>query len=410
MAPKRRYGLAIATLVALVGAAAAQPLPPANIPNSPPPPPPSQNFPQQQQQQQQQQQPRAQQYPPSNNASPVCARLESALADLNRNNAGGNQDAVARYEDAISRQRQELDQAISTSRRLGCERRGFFIFGGNQRPEQCNTLDPQIDRMRANLDRMTAELAQVRGGSNDGNYTRDLQRRQILVSLNQNNCGQQYRNVNVAPTRPRGFLDQLFGNNDENPDVSPNAMPEGAGSRTVCVRTCDGFFFPISFATVQSRFAEDEALCKRQCPAAEVSLYTYGNPGQDIQNAVSLSGQLYSSSPNAFKYRTEFNPGCSCRGPGQSWADALGQDPTIQRGDIIVTEQRSKQLSQPQIAPMSQKQKNAPQSFGPNAVPNTNLFDTPPTQQTEQQPQQAPAKNDGKRRVRVVGPQFYPVR
>lgn len=400
MAPKRRYGLAIATLVALAGAAAAQPLPPANIPNSAPPPPPSQ----------QQQQQRPQQFPPSTNSSPVCARLESALADLNRNTSGSNPDAVARYEDAIQRQRQELDQAIGTSRRLGCERRGFFIFGGNQRPEQCNTLDPQIDRMRANLDRMTAELAQVRGGSNDGNYTRDLQRRQILVSLSQNNCGPQYRNVNTTPTqRPRGFLDQLFGNNDESPDVSPNAMPDGAASRTVCVRMCDGFFFPISFATVQSRFAEDEALCKRQCPAAEVSLYTYGNPGQDIQQAVSLSGQLYSSSPNAFKYRTEFNPGCSCRGPGQSWSDALGQDQTIQRGDIIVTEQRSKQLSQPQIAPMSPKQKNAPQSFGPNAVPSPNLFDTPPTQQTEQQPQQAPTKNDGKRRVRVVGPQFYPV-
>lgn len=396
MAPKRRYGLAIATLVVLAGAAAAQPLPPANIPNSPPPPP-SQNSPQQQ--------PRAQQFPPSTNSSPVCARLESSLADINRNTTGGNPEAVARYEDAISRQRQELDQAINTSRRLGCERRGFFIFGGSQRPEQCNVLEPQIDRMRANLDRMTAELAQVRGGAQDGNYTRDLQRRQILVSLSQNNCGPQYRNVNTTPTqRPRGFLDQLFGNNDENPDVSPNQMPEGHGFRTVCVRACDGFFFPLSFATVQSRFGEDEAMCKRQCPAAEVSLYVYNNPGQDIQQAVSLGGQLYSAAPNAFKYRTEFNPGCSCRGPGQSWADALGQDQTIQRGDIIVTEQRSKQLSQPQIAPMSQKQKNAPiQSLGPNVAPGPNMFEPPA--QTEQLPQTP----DGKRRVRVVGPQFYPV-
>jgi hypothetical protein len=404
MAPKRRYGLAIATLVALAGAAAAQPLPPANIPNAPPPPPPSQ-------QQQPQNFPRPQQYPTSTNASPVCARLEAALADLNRNTTGGNPDTISRYEDAIARQRQELDQAVSTSRRLGCERRGFFIFGGNQRPEQCNALEPQIDRMRANLDRMTAELAQVRGGSNDGNYTRDLQRRQILVSLNQNNCGPQYRNVSLPAPRPRGFLEQLFGNNDENPDVNPNAMPEGNGFRTVCVRTCDGFFFPISFATVQSRFAEDEALCKRQCPAAEVSLYVYGNPGQDIQQAVSLSGQLYSSMPNAFKYRTEFNASCSCRGPGQSWADALGQDQTIQRGDIIVTEQRSKQLSQPRIAPMTPMPKGQ-QSFGPTVNPNTNTFEQPAQQQQQQQQPEQPAQtaNDGKRKVRVVGPQFYPVR
>ncbi len=388
MALKRRYSLAIATVVALAGAASAQPLPPANIPNAPPPPPSNQPYPQQ----------RSQQFP-TTNSSAVCQRLEAALAEVSRGPTGASNDNIARYEDAIIKQRQELDQAISTARRLGCDRRGFFIFGGSQRPEQCNSLEPQIDRMRANLDRMQQELSQVRGGNADQNYTRDLQRRQILVSLNQNNCGPQYRNAALPPQRPRGFLDRLFGNNDENPDVAPNDMTsDGTGFRTVCVRMCDGAFFPISFSTVQSRFGEDEALCKRQCPAAEVALYTYSNPGQDIQNAVSLSGQLYSALPNAFKYRTEFNPSCSCRGQGQSWADALGQDQTIQRGDIIVTEQQSKRLSQPQQTPMTAR---------PKSPTNTFTFEpptpTPPPAAETQTP-------DGKRKVRVVGPQFYPVR
>lgn len=390
MIPKRRFSLAFATLVAFSGAAGAQFLPPANIPNAPPPP---NNQPQTPPQQ-------PQQFPAS---SATCQRLESALAQLNRNPSGSNNETLSRYEDAIVKQRQELDQAVATARRLGCDRRGFFIFGGSQRPEQCNSLEPQIDRMRANLDRMQQEVSQVRGGNADENYTRDLQRRQILVSLNQNNCGPQYRNAAVPPPRPRGFLDRLFGNNDENPDIAPNDMPEGTGFRTVCVRMCDGFFFPISFATVQSRFADDEALCKRQCPAAEVSLYVYSNPGQDIQQAVSLSGQLYSALPNAFKYRTEFNAGCSCRGPGQSWADALGQDQTIQRGDIIVTEQRAKQLSQPKIGPLAQPQK---QSKNPNAP----VFEPPtPTPSAAETPL-PPLQPDGKRKVRVVGPHFYPVR
>ncbi|MBX3518967.1 MAG: DUF2865 domain-containing protein [Xanthobacteraceae bacterium] len=387
MALERRNGLAMAALVALMGAAGAQPLPPANIPDAPPPPPQQnqQPFPQQRTQQ-----------APTPNSSPVCQRLEAALAEVNRGPAGANNDTISRYEDAIVKQRQELDQALATSRRLGCERRGFFIFGGSQRPEQCNQLEPQIDRMRANLDRMQQELSQVRGGNTDANYTRDLQRRQILTSLNQNNCGPQYRNVALPPSRPRGFLDRLFGNTDENPDVAPNEMPEGAGFRTVCVRMCDGAFFPISFSTVQSHFGEDEALCKRQCPAAEVALYTYSNPGQDIQQAVSLSGQLYSALPNAFKYRTEYNPSCSCRGPGQSWADALGQDQTIQRGDIIVTEQQSKQLSQPKQGPMTPRPKNQP---------NTSVFEPPvPTPPAAESP---PLTPDGKRKVRVVGPQFF---
>ncbi len=387
MTLERRNGLVIAILVALMGAAGAQPLPPANIPNAQPlpPPPPNQQF--------------------QSNSSAVCQRLEAALLQLNRGPAGANNETLSRYEDAIVKQRQELDQAMGTARRLGCDRRGFFIFGGSQRPEQCNALEPQIDRMRANLDRMQQEVSQLRGGNSDANYTRDLQRRQILVSLSQNNCGPQYRNVALPPARPRGFLDQLFGNNDESPDVNPNTMSDGTGFRTVCVRMCDGAFFPISFSTVQSRFGEDEALCKRQCPAAEVALYTYNNPGQDIQQAVSLSGQLYSSLPNAFKYRTEFNPGCSCRGPGQSWADALGQDQTIQRGDIIVTEQRSKQLSQPRIGPLAQPQ---PQQSQQKNSPNTPVFEPPtPTPSSAENPPQTP---DGKRKVRVVGPQFYPVR
>ena len=41
--------------------------------------------------------------------------------------------------------------------------------------------------------------------------------------------------------------------------------------RTVCVRTCDGAYFPISFATVPARFPDDERTCKALCPAAEAS-------------------------------------------------------------------------------------------------------------------------------------------
>ncbi len=398
MGLERQNGLAIATLVALIGVASAQPLPPANIPSAPPPPPSNQPYPQQQ--------PRPQPYPQApqtNNSSAICQRLEASLAQLNRGPSGPNSETLARYEDAIVKQRQELEQAMGTARRLGCDRRGFFIFGGSQRPEQCNQLEPQIDRMRANLDRMQQEVTQIRGGNDDGNYTRDMQRRQLLVSLSQNNCGPQYRNVAVPPPpRPRGFLDRLFGSNEETaPDVAPNEMPpDGTGAfRTVCVRMCDGAFFPISFSTVQSRFGEDEALCKRQCPAAEVALYTYSNPGQDIEQAVSLSGEYYSSLPNAFKFRTEFNPSCSCRGPGQSWAEALGQDPTIQRGDIIVTEQRSKQLSQPKIGPLAQPK-------GPTKNPSLE----PPTPTPSASETLPPEKPDAKRKVRVVGPQFFPTR
>ena len=119
------------------------------------------------------------------------------------------------------------------------------------------------------------------------------------------------------------------------------------------MRTCDGYYFPISYSTVPGKFAEDEQLCRRLCPAAEVTLYSHRNPGEDVARAVSTSGRSYSELPNAFSYRKQYNAACSCRAPGQSWADALrqgqGADQTVERGDIVVTEERARQMSQPRF-------------------------------------------------------------
>ena len=118
------------------------------------------------------------------------------------------------------------------------------------------------------------------------------------------------------------------------------------------MRTCDGYYFPISYSTVPSKFGDDERLCQRLCPASEAVLYSHRNPGEDVTRAVAASGRSYSELPTAFAYRKAFNNACSCRAPGQSWADALKQldDQTVERGDIVVqTEEQAKALSQPRL-------------------------------------------------------------
>ena len=159
---------------------------------------------------------------------------------------------------------------------------------------------------------------------------------------------------NTGPPRLQGqqggFFDRLFGGNGG--VFSAPSGPMGGTFRTICVRTCDGFYFPISFATTPDRFRDDEQTCQRMCPAAEVSLYTYHNPGEEVTQAVSLNGRLYTELPTAFSYRKALNPACSCRRPGESWAEALkvnGPDETVAPGDVVVTEQNAKQLSQPRI-------------------------------------------------------------
>ncbi len=56
--------------------------------------------------------------------------------------------------------------------------------------------------------------------------------------------------------------------------------------RTLCVRTCDGFYFPISFSTTSDRFPADAQTCQSMCPGAEATLFYYPNPGGGPENMV----------------------------------------------------------------------------------------------------------------------------
>jgi hypothetical protein len=61
--------------------------------------------------------------------------------------------------------------------------------------------------------------------------------------------------------------------------------PEGGTYRTLCVRLCDGFYFPISYSTRRGRFAGDAKQCEQSCPAGS-RLFVHRNPGQDGKRPV----------------------------------------------------------------------------------------------------------------------------
>src|SRR5262245_31925001 len=272
-------------------------------------------------------------YPPAGTApgaaphSQLCVRYESQLAALDRGVTGdpAKADQIKRYEDAAGKQQAELDRLSQQSQRLGCQGGGFFSLFSGQSP-QCGPVINQIQQMRANLDRTLSEIQRLQGNSGE----REGQRRALLVALGQNDCGPQY--PQYAPGGPGGSCDALFGGGGYSP-AAPDA-PLAGTYRTLCVRSCDGYYFPISYSTVPGKFPEDEQLCRRLCPATEVTLYSHRNPGEDVARAVSMSGRSYSDLPTAFSYRKQYNAACSCRAPGQSWADALqqGGHQTVERG------------------------------------------------------------------------------
>src|SRR5271165_5471702 len=251
--------------------------------------------------------------------NPVCLRLEGQLAAIDRGAFDpAKAEQIRRSEEAAAKQQSELDRLGQQSQRLGCQGAGIFsLFSGQ--PQQCIPLNNQIQQGRSNLNYYLTESQRLQGNSGE----REGQRRGVLMALGQNDCGPQYRQF--ANAGPGGFFETLFGINPSPFPSSSAGVPLGGTFRTLCVRTCDGYYFPISYSTVPGKFAEDEALCRRLCPATEVALFSHRNPGEDVIRAISISGKLYSELPTAFSYRKAFNPACSCRAPGQSWADALQQ-------------------------------------------------------------------------------------
>jgi len=339
--------------------------------------------------------------PGSPSGNPLCQRLEGQLALIDRGGDGAKADQIKRYEDSAAKQQGELDRVTAQAKRMGCDSSGFFsLFNGTS--AQCGPVNNQIQQMRGNLDQINNGLAQLRGS---GNSDRDNQRRSVLTALAQNSCGPQYVNAARA-AQGGGFFNDLFGNNT--PASNLDMGPPSSTFRTVCVRTCDGFYFPVSYATVPSRFADDERTCKQLCPAAEATLFTFRNPGEDINQAVSISGQPYPSLPNAFKYRQEFSPSCSCKAPGQSWADALKtideRAAAAENGDIIVTDENAKKMAQPRDAqgrPVKQTSKGTPAAAQPTPQSAT---------QTAPAVGAAPPAKDGDKPIRTVGPTFIPAK
>ena len=345
-------------------------------------------------------------------ANPMCQRLEGQLASIDRGAGGGDpakEEQIRRYQEAATKQQGELDRVTSQAKRMGCDSSGFFsLFSGQS--AQCGPVNNQIQQMRANLEQITTSLERLRGGGLGG-ADRENQRRSVLLALAQNNCGPQYANAARDANAGRGpgnFLENLFGNNTYPSAPSADLGPQSGTYRTVCVRTCDGGYFPISFATYPARFPDDEKTCKALCPAAEATLFTYRNPGEDINQAVSINGQPYSASPNAFRYRQEFNPSCSCKAAGQTWSDALksidDKAAAEQQGDIIVTEESAKKMSRP-----LPKAPAAPAKKG-SAPPGTTA--STPTAPAPEASAPPPASTGAAadKPIRSVGPTFIPPR
>ena len=102
-------------------------------------------------------------------------------------------------------------------------------------------------------------------------------------------------------------------------DDDEDRPQHGATFRTVCVRLCDGYYFPINFAVTSDRLERDAKVCASRC-GSQGRLFVHDNPGGSPETMVDLAGRPYQQLKTAFLYRTEYVASCTCQ--PQPWETA----------------------------------------------------------------------------------------
>lgn len=244
-------------------------------------------------------------------ASALCERLRDRLVLVDR---GGPSPEINSYASAIAQQNIELRKAKQDQRRLRCISSSIIEIrpdGGND----CSDLATAITRMEANRDLLAAKLADLRA-------TRATDARASLVTaLEANGCGQEaasepeeaaripYLDTLAEPYRP----DRVGEAARSTPSIG--LLPSG-NVRTLCVRTCDGGFFPISSQTSAMNFTRDATQCQQMCPGTETELFFHAPERSETVDMVSaVTGRPYRELANAFLYRSrrsDADPSCAC--------------------------------------------------------------------------------------------------
>ncbi len=154
------------------------------------------------------------------------------------------------------------------------------------------------------------------------------------------------------PAKAETFFEALFGLGSSKPKVAREASKSGArmgtkaqtfsewkaerfqktpaegdrdpaygGSyKTACVRTCDGYYWPVSRSVTRERFETDAKRCDAGC-LGEAKLFYQHKDSDDPKTMVDLEGKPYTELKTAFLYRKTLLNGCGCRAAPWSMAE-----------------------------------------------------------------------------------------
>jgi Protein of unknown function (DUF2865) len=124
------------------------------------------------------------------------------------------------------------------------------------------------------------------------------------------------------------FFADPFGLNQQ--PAPPPRPVVSVGGPAFCVRSCDGKYFPLVRGN-----ASPVQMCQAFCPASPTKVFF----GSNIDSAMTVNGERYADSENAFAYRKALRADCTCNGrdaAGLAPVD-LTLDTSLRAGDVIAT-------------------------------------------------------------------------
>ncbi|GJE28985.1 DUF2865 domain-containing protein [Methylobacterium organophilum] len=230
----------------------------------------------------------------------ACQRYKAELANLN--NGASAAEAL----------RNEIGRLQAYYRSLNCEGGKFLFF--DTRPPQCGAVEQRIRALNAGYGSENGEVVSAR-------------RRQLTQAV-ATACGDQPPGTGL-----------------------PGEQTARGGHQVICVKTCDGSYFPMSNLPEGRSGAND--MCQALCPGTEAVAYSMPAGDDALKYAATVKGsRAYTALPNAFKFRTSFTPNCSCKREGQTWAQSLVKAESMlvrHKGDIFVTPMQAEALSRPKV-------------------------------------------------------------
>ncbi len=233
-----------------------------------------------------------------------CAQLQGALAQFDSNSEfrqmGSNSNAARQLQ-------RQVQQAESRYIRDGCN---DDARAGRQLTRACQLIARDVLDLRD-------QYAQVSQAVETANAV-GQQREAILQEMARFGCN---AGSSASFTTDRqSVFDRIFGTTSEGDFTNGDFIDGGdywgfSGYntvRTVCVRLSDGYFWPISYATLPDFIGNDAMSCQQMCPNTAVDLYYYANPGEEPEQMRNMNGSPYSALPTAFAYRDAFDKSASC--------------------------------------------------------------------------------------------------